>query len=189
MDLAASIIEAFLDEIGRPNQLSLTISRFRGKYRRGGKDIQYYYEYLLPHKVAVYNNGLQLANLAENYHNFKNVQLIDHNWSAMAKEEIGGNPHHHIHHNPHRPEYWFTINNFGGVTLLPMPHDYILEMTANMMAYGDIEENLSKFMFHEQTALSLRDILADLGHITVIKDNNFFNAKNLKWIRTRRITP
>lgn len=56
---------------------------------------------------------------------------------------------HHMHHNPHHPEYWVLSwrgdpafydglgkNVAEFVTILPMPEIYVREMTADMMATG-----------------------------------------------------
>ena len=206
MDTSAKAIKYFLNIVGRPTQLSLTLRRFRGRFI-GGEEEEYYFSNVIPHKVAVYNHGLNLVKYAKSYHDFKNRRLIDHDLSKMSKSEevystmnfeipdensakqlVGFHKawHHHKHNNSHHPEHWFSVNKLGLVDVLPMPFDDVLEMVANWMAKDDdferyLSENLSDYVFHKKTADDLQGILDKLGISTKsVTNNNFLNAKMLK---------
>ena len=201
MDTAGRFIKDFLDEVGRPNQLSLTLQRFRGKYGAGGKEEEFYYECILPHKVKVYKYGLGLAKYADNYRNYKDKILLDHDLSKLSKEEIIFSKmdfsnlennsdrdiegfqlawNHHKHDNPHHPEHWFYVNKSGDVQVLPMPNDYILEMVANWMAHGDdwIKNNVRGFVFHKKTARKVQALMGEFNF--KLKAINFLNGKKIK---------
>jgi hypothetical protein len=206
MDTSAKAIKYFLNLVGRPTQLSLTLRRFRGKFT-GGEEEEYYFGTVIPHKVEVYNNGLKLVSDAKSYHDFKNRRLIDHDLSKFSKDEKSYSSmnfeipdensakqllefnkawHHHKHFNSHHPEHWFSVNKFGLVDILPMPYDDILEMVVNWMSKdedfeGFLAENLSNYVFHNKTAENLQKILDKLGISTKsVANKNFLNAKMLK---------
>ena len=207
MDVVTKAINHFLQLVGKPNQLSLVLRRFRGQFGRGGGCEEYYFDVVVPHKVEVYHSGLELARMAENYWQFKNIRLIDHDISKLSKEEavyaemdfidFDNNStsqmirfrkawHHHKHHNSHHPEYWFNVNKSGDVDILPMPKDDVLEMVANWMGGGSsmeefLNENLSNFVFHRDTAIQLQKLLDKFGITTSsVNSKQFFNAKILK---------
>lgn len=98
---------------------------------------------------------------------------------------------HHVHHNPHHWQHWIFSDGYtpkgsgiepGGV--MEMPRHFALEMIADWHGAGyvyegtwDISKWLSKNMprirVHSQTAVYLREVLADLGYADVVSSLRF----------------
>lgn len=51
---------------------------------------------------------------------------------------------HHIHNNPHHWQYWVLINDDPGegMTILDMPHNYIIEMICDWWSFSWTKGNL-----------------------------------------------
>jgi hypothetical protein len=100
-------------------------------------------------------------------------------------DEFAGAWLHHIHHNPHHPEYWMFPDGFtpkgssveAGV--VRMPDHYALEMIADWMgasrAYtgewemsGWLVKNLPRIRVHSETAKFLRYHLTLLGYADIV---------------------
>jgi len=88
--------------------------------------------------------------------------------------------HHHKLHNPHHPEYWHNTKREGKLDPLPMPAIYVAEMVADWIGAGKsygksiedwLPDNLNKFHWHAQTAISVGWLLSKLGIQTSRVDN------------------
>lgn len=122
---------------------------------------EYFKEKVIPHKIAVYQSGLQLSRepwFKDFYINKEAFlrQLWRHDMSKFsANESLGysfykfgaeNGPNtkaafesawnHHKNHNEHHPEYWMNVSREGKVELLPMPKEYVAEMIADWMGAG-----------------------------------------------------
>lgn len=120
----------------------------------------YFQKVVVPHKIAVYNAGVNLIeqewfkDLHINALDFKE-NLFFHDISKFCAEEAFGyathnfnNPgasknigfekawHHHKMHNEHHPEYWMNPNRGGELEILPMDRIYIVEMIADWIGAG-----------------------------------------------------
>lgn len=119
----------------------------------------YFNERLIPHKIAVYQAGLELSRM-EWFKDFKfdrdqyfdNLWLHDlskfsaiealpyalHDFSKSGK----GSVHfqiawcHHKCKNEHHPEFWLNPNRNGEISPLPMPDIFIMEMFADWIGAG-----------------------------------------------------
>ncbi len=124
--------------------------------------LKYFQEKVIPHKIAVYQAGLELSrqNWFNNY--LKSQEREDflynlwlHDISKFSANEAFGyamynfkNPtssskpafeaawHHHKMNNPHHPEYWLNPNRSGGLEPIPMPAIYCMEMIADWIGAG-----------------------------------------------------
>jgi len=120
---------------------------------------EYLVNKLIPHKIAVYQAGLELSRLEwftdfkfdrEQY--FDNLWLHDlskfsateaipyglHDFSKPGKGSIGFQTAwcHHKSKNEHHPEFWLNPNRKGEISPLPMPDIYIMEMFADWIGAG-----------------------------------------------------
>lgn len=133
-------------------------------------------------------------------------QLQQHDLSKFSREEFGpyarhfhggGAPRefsgawlHHIHHNPHHPEYWRFPGDFdikGGDVVrgcLPMPRCYLKEAIADWLGASYtytgswnisswLFKNMERMYYHPVTATILREELAKLGYGDVVSERRF----------------
>lgn len=122
----------------------------------------YFREKVIPHKIAVYQAGLELSRQAwfSNYIKGDDKELFlynlwIHDMSKFSANEAFGyasydfkNPsesskagfekawHHHKMNNPHHPEYWFNPNRSGILEPIQMPPLYVMEMIADWIGAG-----------------------------------------------------
>jgi len=122
----------------------------------------YFKEKVIPHKIAVYQAGLELSRQEwfSNYIKGDDKELFLHNlWihdmSKFSANEAFGyacydfkNPsentkagfekawHHHKMHNEHHPEYWFNPSRSGELEPIMMPPIYVMEMIADWIGAG-----------------------------------------------------
>lgn len=126
------------------------------------KTIEYFTDTVVPHKIAVYEAGMEITK--ESW--FKELfterdrsqfvhNLLLHDLSKFSANEAFGyalyDPekqtvdakqnlklawHHHKMNNPHHPEYWLNPHRSGAIEPLPMPDIYIIEMIADMIGAG-----------------------------------------------------
>jgi len=118
----------------------------------------YFETKLIPHKIAVYQAGLELSRMDW----FKDVridkdQYLENLWlhdlsKFSANESFAYAFHdftssktspgfdrawvHHKNHNEHHPEYWLNPSKDGTLNPLPMPMIYIVEMIADWIGAG-----------------------------------------------------
>jgi hypothetical protein len=122
--------------------------------------MKYFEETVVPHKIAVYDAGLQLArqewfmDVCTQKDEFLR-NLVRHDLSKFSANEAFGyamhnfkqpHPitkeafelawHHHKMNNPHHPEYWLNPNRSGTLEILKMPPIYVLEMIADWIGAG-----------------------------------------------------
>lgn len=122
--------------------------------------IRYFKEIVIPHKVHVFNEGLDLL---ENQVIFGQYQinqddflkrLMHHDLSKFSYTEAIGYMHkhfheidwnsqefklawnHHKHHNDHHAEHWMSVNSSGKVEYLQMSPIAIIENFADWMGAG-----------------------------------------------------
>lgn len=196
---SAEIYQKFLDLVGVKSMYLLT-----SKYdvSLSEEEAEYLQDVVIPHKLAVFNNGLNLLKFVpdELKEDFRK-NLITHDSSKFYKIELDGYIgyfkkdkskykekfkiawHHHKLNNPHHPEHWLSVNRNGEVEALPMPEIYIWEMVADWLGAGEtystptndwLKDNLSLFLFHPKTLEKLKEILAHIGYKTVIVNNRLF---------------
>jgi hypothetical protein len=116
---------------------------------------------VVPHKIAVYNSGIELLKKLEETPNNLNfnkkefeLNLVTHDLSKFSFIEAygytgwsfktnSGNKeafdlawHHHKHNNMHHPEYWFSVDRSGNPKVIKIPTVYLLEMVADWMGAG-----------------------------------------------------
>jgi hypothetical protein len=122
---------------------------------------------------------------------------------VTSKERWAKSWLHHLHHNPHHPEYWILtwrgnpsfydeigkeLTDF--VTILPMPETYVREMIADMMATGKkvagtwdishwLNENGPNMNLHGETVRLIDKIMRELGYD--LTDN-----RNWSWVPKSR---
>lgn len=146
----------------------------------------YYTNTVVPHKVAVFKAGWELRYEVDNLEKWI-WQLLEHDLSKFSQEEsayayylFNGDHHpktiqnfrlawhHHKHHNPHHPEYWFSVGKKGDTYPLDMPNEYIVEMLADWVGAGQVygntleewlPDNLHTFWFSKKTSARLKDLL------------------------------
>lgn len=119
----------------------------------------YFNERLIPHKIAVYQAGLELSRM-EWFNDFKfdrdqyfdNLWLHDlskfsaiealpyatHDFSKSGKGSVQFQIAwcHHKCKNEHHPEFWLNPNRNGEISPLPMPDIFIMEMFADWIGAG-----------------------------------------------------
>lgn len=121
----------------------------------------YFEKTVIPHKIAVYQAGIELSKQpwfdrylkAGNDKDLFLENLWVHDLSKFSANEAFGYAmydrktghgkegfeaawHHHKMNNPHHPEYWFNPNRSGNLEQLPMPIVYAMEMIADWMGAG-----------------------------------------------------
>lgn len=113
---------------------------------------------VIPHKIAVYEAGLNLLKqkwfsdfvrdrfaFLENIwtHDMSKFSAIEalgyafHNFKSKDYDinfEMAW--HHHKMNNPHHPEYWLNPSRTGEPEVLPMPNIFIVEMIADWIGAG-----------------------------------------------------
>lgn len=142
----------------------------------------YYNRTVLPHKVAVYQFGMDIVDFFDLQTSDVRTQLIYHDLSKFSMAEAAyafvdfanfkDNPpevieafndawFHHKSHNPHHPEYWWNVSKGGNAKPVEMPNRYVAEMVADWLGagvtYGNSLEDWFKekgheFTFHPKTA-------------------------------------
>lgn len=124
--------------------------------------LKYFTDKVVPHKIAVYQAGVELSRneklkdifTEQTKEDFlRNLWLHDmskfsaneafgyamYNFSdphPESKEGFEAAWHHHKMNNPHHPEYWLNPNRSGELEPLPMPPIYIVEMIADWIGAG-----------------------------------------------------
>jgi hypothetical protein len=122
--------------------------------------LDYFKKTVIPHKIAVYQAGLELSRSPKINEHLSNQDKEDflrnlwlHDISKFSANEAFGYAmynrktgygekgfelawHHHKMNNPHHPEYWLNPNRSGELEPLPMPNIYILEMIADWIGAG-----------------------------------------------------
>lgn len=122
---------------------------------------------VIPHKIAVFEAGFELAKKLPDSARFDEVQFMDNLWlhdlSKFSfveawgysgwnfktkngdKAAFDGAWNHHKQQNQHHPENWLSVGRAGDVTVLPMPKIYVAEMVADWIGagkhYGNTLEN------------------------------------------------
>lgn len=117
---------------------------------------------VVPHKIAVYNSGVELLKKLEetpnsvdfNREEFE-ANIVRHDlskfnfieaygyaaWSFKTKtgdrNALDAAYHHHKHNNPHHPEYWFSVDRSGNVKPMKIPTVFLLEIVADWMGAGE----------------------------------------------------
>jgi len=124
--------------------------------------LKYFTDTVIPHKINVYQAGLELSRNPKIDIHLSNQDKEDflrnlwmHDMSKFSANEAFGyamynfkNPHpkskdafeaawhHHKMNNPHHPEYWLNPNRSGELEPIPMPNIYVLEMIADWIGAG-----------------------------------------------------
>lgn len=122
--------------------------------------LKYFTSTVIPHKIAVYQAGLELSRnpkIDTHLSNQEKEDFIRNLWlhdlskfsaneafgyamynreTGHGKEEFERSWHHHKMNNPHHPEYWLNPNRSGELEPIPMPNIYILEMIADWIGAG-----------------------------------------------------
>lgn len=136
--------------------------------------LQYFREKLIPHKINVFNSGVELMKMEwfkefeidedEYLYNlyihdlskFSATEAIPYTFHDFSKKEFSLNFQiawcHHKSKNEHHPEFWLNPSRNGEISPLPMPNIYILEMFADWigagLTYGDTIETWLPKNFH-----------------------------------------
>lgn len=163
------------------------------------KTLEKYLQSLTKHIAAVQEAGVKLG--------VPKSQLEEHDLSKYSIEEFPyyaqqfhgdkNNPDgfagawlHHLHANPHHPEYWRFPNDSVIKTAdiinrcLPMPKHYALEHIADLMGASycytgswEMSEwlmgNMKKLFYHPQTAEFMREQLSMLGYKEIMATQKF----------------
>lgn len=122
----------------------------------------YFEEKVIPHKIAVYQAGIELSHQPW-FKDYLGTQAKEdflynlwvHDMSKFSANEAFGyamynfkDPHpeskpafeaswhHHKMNNPHHPEYWFNPDRSGKLEPIPMPSLYVMEMLADWIGAG-----------------------------------------------------
>lgn len=152
--------------------------------------LDYYKETVIPHKIAVYQEGMKIKDAfglsSEGvkkqllFHDLSKFSYAEHYYMDVDFKNFKENSpttivnfkrafHHHKANNPHHPEHWFDVKKDGTTIPLEMPRAYVAEMVADWMGAGKtygstIEEwlpgNLPNFRFHKKTTMMLSNLLA-----------------------------
>ena len=123
--------------------------------------VGYFEETVIPHKIAVYQAGLELSRqewFKKYLTDSEKEQFLENLWLhdmskfsaneafgyAMYNRQTGHGKdgfelawHHHKMNNPHHPEYWFNPNRSGELEPIPMPNLYAMEMIADWIGAGN----------------------------------------------------
>lgn len=156
--------------------------------------LQYFKSTVVPHKIAVYQAGLEMSRAEwfkgigiDKSEFLENLWLHDlskfsanesygYAFNDFSKKEVSvmfkRAWHHHKQFNPHHPEHWLNPGKGGHLEPLPMPKIYVVEMIADWIGAGktygsSLEEwlpnNLHNFLWHEETAQLVRQVLGYIG--------------------------
>jgi len=122
--------------------------------------LKYFQETVVPHKIAVYQAGVELLKnkelglyLPSGDRELFLRNLWIHDMSKFSADEAFGYAlynrktgsgkegferswHHHKMNNPHHPEHWLNPNRSGILEPLTMPHIYVFEMIADWIGAG-----------------------------------------------------
>lgn len=113
---------------------------------------------VIPHKIAVFEAGFELAKKLPDSARFDELEFIDNLWlhdlSKFSFIEAWGYSgwdfnskrgdkaafdeawNHHKHNNPHHPENWLSVGRSGDISVLPMPDIFVAEMVADWIGAG-----------------------------------------------------
>lgn len=165
--------------------------------------LQYFKDKVIPHKIAVYQSGLELSRLGIFDSDDKELFLENlwiHDMSKFSANESIGYAfhdfskkeyslpfekawHHHKQHNPHHPEYWMNPGRNGKLDILPMTELYVAEMITDWMGagrtYGNsledwLPDNIFKFVWHQDTAIIVQTLLSKIGIKTKIEGEKLY---------------
>lgn len=164
--LTNQIFKIFTDSVGGDvNEFSdIVYSKYEVECFEFSDDFKYWqvYEYfknkLIPHKIAVYQAGLELSRYEwfkklnidkERYFDnlwlhdiskFSAIESVPYAFHDFSKPEMPLQMklawNHHTSINPHHPEYWFNPTKGGKLDVLPMSDIYIIEMIADWIGAG-----------------------------------------------------
>lgn len=159
---------------------------------------------LLFHKWHVFKVGWMIGYIplwrliVHDWSKFSPVEFINYSRYKYGIKSIDGWAKawlHHLHHNPHHPEYWLLswrgdpdyYSGFGKsvapfVTALPMPETYVREMVADMMATSKeisgsydttvwLDENRAKMQLHDETIVKLNDVMREIGYYKCLSND------------------
>lgn len=168
------------------------------------KEIEYYENKVIPHKIAVYEAGLDVLVQCRNMvdEDLFVHRLLIHDVSKFTSHEVayayhdfqGVNSeeqrfkfekawHHHKMANDHHPEYWLSPQRDGSTKPLDMSLYAICEMIADWMGAGKtygstLEEwlpnNLNKFCLSQRSACLLSEALGQLKFKTEVVFDEFW---------------
>lgn len=154
--------------------------------------LKYFTDTVIPHKIAVYQAGLELSRqdwfkiyMKEQDKEDFLYNLWLHDMSKFSANEAFGyamynfkDPHpkskagfeaawhHHKMNNPHHPEYWFNPNRSGELEPIPMPNIYIMEMIADWTGagktYGSTLEKWLPDNIHKFKFRAVKGIVQDI---------------------------
>ena len=149
------------------------------------------------HKWHVLKAGLILGNIPlwrliiHDLSKLYPVEFINYSrykYGVKSKAEWAKAWFHHLHHNPHHPEYWLLSwrgnpNFYDGLgesrgpfrTMLAMPETYVREMVVDFMATSkeltgsyDISRWLNQsgpeMLLHNDTKIRLHNAMTELGY-------------------------
>ena len=120
--------------------------------------LEYFQQKVIPHKIAVYQAGIELTRQKWFKELFiDRAQFIENLWlhdiSKFSANESFGYAfhdfkskeldlgfemawHHHKQFNQHHPEHWLNPNRKGELETIPMPKLFIVEMVADWIGAG-----------------------------------------------------
>lgn len=136
--------------------------------------LNYFEQKLVPHKIHVFNAGIELMNLEwfkefdidedryrynlwiHDLSKFSTIEAIPYANHDFSKKEFSLDFQiawcHHKSKNEHHPEFWLNPDRQGKINPLPMSNIYILEMVADWIGagrtYGDTIETWLPKNFH-----------------------------------------
>jgi len=118
----------------------------------------YLQEKVIPHKIEVFNAGIELSNNFPKRCGIDVYEFVDnlylHDLSKFSANETFGYAmwdfktktgdkqgfeqawNHHKNHNEHHPEYWLSVGRGGEIEPLKMPEIFIAEMVADWIGAG-----------------------------------------------------
>lgn len=163
----------------------------------------YFTQSVLPHKQAVYEEGLKLLTFVpSNLHGDYLHNLATHDLSKFSIQEARPYSNyfldkssvqfkkdfklawqHHKQVNSHHPEYWLSVSRDGLVEPLEMSYLSAVEMVADWLGAGKsystptdewLKKNIHDFLFHKETQVLLKEILQYLGYEIKIENNRLF---------------
>lgn len=133
-----------------------------------GSVLNYFETKLVPHKIHVFNAGIELMNQPwfkefninedqfrfnlwiHDLSKFSSIEAIPYANHDFSKSGKGSTEFqiawcHHKSKNEHHPEFWLNPNRKGEIDPLPMPNIFILEMFADWIGAGKSYANSEPF--------------------------------------------
>lgn len=122
--------------------------------------VDYFEKTVVPHKIAVYQAGVELAHqpwISKYLKDQEKEQFHENLWlhdiskfsaneafgyamynrkTGHGKEAFEVSWHHHKMNNPHHPEYWLNPDRSGKLDPIPMPALYVIEMISDWIGAG-----------------------------------------------------